>query len=132
MFTWAELQQLNAGAWFLSSDPFGTGSSLSESERSSIQNQSIPSLAQFLEVAADSGRLVLFDLRRPPSGHPYNVSYINTTLQVVLTHINSSQNLTDRHIRRLNLHYSSMSQQQIRFWMELFKERDIEKTAART
>ncbi|KAG7255383.1 hypothetical protein CRUP_012297 [Coryphaenoides rupestris] len=73
------------------SDPFGTGSSLSESERSSIQNQSIPSLAQFLEVAADSGRLVLFDLRRPPSGHPYNVSYINTTLQVVLTHINSSQ-----------------------------------------
>ena len=72
-------------------DPFGTGSSLSETERSSIQNQSIPSLAQFLEVAAGSGRLVLFDLRRPPYGHPYNMSFINTTLQVVRDHINSSQ-----------------------------------------
>uniref|UniRef100_A0A8C5ACE7 Glycerophosphodiester phosphodiesterase domain containing 4a n=1 Tax=Gadus morhua TaxID=8049 RepID=A0A8C5ACE7_GADMO len=147
LFTWAELQQLNAGNWFLSRDPFGTGSSLSETERSSIQNQSIPSLAQFLEVAAGSGRLVLFDLRRPPSGHPYNVSFINTTLQVVWDNINSSQvlwlpsedretvqavdpelqqtaeergpvqNLTDRHIRRLNLPYSSMSEQQIRsYW----------------
>ncbi|XP_059931933.1 glycerophosphodiester phosphodiesterase domain-containing protein 5, partial [Gadus macrocephalus] len=147
LFTWAELQQLNAGNWFLSRDPFGTGSSLSETERSSIQNQSIPSLAQFLEVAAGSGRLVLFDLRRPPSGHPYNVSFINTTLQVVWDNINSSQvlwlpsedretvqavdpelqqtaeergpvqNLTDRHIRRLNLPYSSMSEQQIsKYW----------------
>ncbi|KAJ3590949.1 hypothetical protein NHX12_008897, partial [Muraenolepis orangiensis] len=147
MFTWAELQQLNAGNWFLSRDPFGTGSSLSEAERSSIRNQSIPSLAQFLEVAAGSGRLVLFDLRRPPHGHPYNLSYINTTLQVVRAHISSSQvlwlpsedrdvvqavdpelqqtsgersslqNLTDRHIRRLNLHYSSMSQQHIsKYW----------------
>ncbi|CAL8362109.1 unnamed protein product [Merluccius merluccius] len=147
MFTWAELQQLNAGEWFLSRDPFGLASSLSETERASIRNQSIPSLAQFLEVAAGSGRLVLFDLRRPPYGHPYNLSYVNTTLQVVRTHINSSQvlwlppedrdmvqavdpelqqtsgekdsiqNLTDRHIRRLNLHYSSMSQQQIsKYW----------------
>uniref|UniRef100_A0A3Q0SGH7 Glycerophosphodiester phosphodiesterase domain containing 4a n=1 Tax=Amphilophus citrinellus TaxID=61819 RepID=A0A3Q0SGH7_AMPCI len=147
MFTWAELQQLNAGDWFLSRDPFGTVSSLSAVDRSQAQNQSIPSLAQFLEVAARSGRLVLFDLRRPPHGHPYSRSYINTTLQVVQTHINSSQlqvlwlpsegrdlvqavdpdlqqtsgekasiqELTDGHITRLNLHYSSMSQQQIKY-----------------
>lgn len=66
-------------------------SSLSEADRSRAQNQSIPSLVQFLEVAARSGRLVLFDLRRPPQGHPYNRSYINNTLQVVQAHINSSQ-----------------------------------------
>ncbi|KAM9358985.1 glycerophosphodiester phosphodiesterase domain-containing protein 5 [Symphorus nematophorus] len=143
MFTWAELQQLNAGDWFLLRDPFGTVSSLSEADCSQAQNQSVPSLAQFLEVAARSGRLVLFDLRRPPYGHPYNQSYINITLQVVQAHINSSQvlwlpsedrelvlamdpelqqtsgekasiqELTDSHITRLNLHYSSMSQQQI-------------------
>ncbi|CAK6979859.1 LOW QUALITY PROTEIN: glycerophosphodiester phosphodiesterase domain-containing protein 5 [Scomber scombrus] len=143
LFTWAELQQLNAGDWFLLRDPFGTVSSLSEADRSHAQNQSVPSLAQFLEVAARSGRLVLFDLRRPPYGHPYSQSYINVTLQVVQEHINSSQvlwlpsedreivqavdpelqqtsgekasiqELTDNHISRLNLHYSSMSQQQI-------------------
>ncbi|XP_034024523.1 glycerophosphodiester phosphodiesterase domain-containing protein 5-like [Thalassophryne amazonica] len=143
MFTWAELQQLNAGSWFLSRDPFGTVSSLSEADSSKAQNQSVPSLAQFLEVAAHSGKLVLFDLRRPPFGHPYRQSYITTTLQVVQAHINSSQvlwlpsedrdlvqavdtelqqtsgekasiqELTDSHIIRLNLHYSTMSQQQI-------------------
>ncbi|KAM9820303.1 glycerophosphodiester phosphodiesterase domain-containing protein 5-like [Neosynchiropus ocellatus] len=142
-FTWAELQKLNAGAWFLSRDPFGTVSSLSEVDRSRVRNQSVPSLAQFLEVAALSGKEVLFDLRRPPAGHPYHRTYINTTLQVVQTHINSSQvlwlpseerkwvqdfdrdlqqtsgesrsvqELRDQNIRRLNLHYSSMSQQQI-------------------
>ncbi|KAM4627708.1 glycerophosphodiester phosphodiesterase domain-containing protein 5-like [Polymixia lowei] len=146
-FTWAELQQLNAGEWYLSRDPFGTVSSLSETDRSRAQNQSIPSLAQFLEVAAQSGRMVLFDLRRPPYGHPYSQTYINTTLQVVHKHINSSQvlwlpsehrevvqagdpdlqqmsgekssiqELEHQHISRLNLHYSSMSEQQIsKYW----------------
>ncbi|TNN31821.1 Glycerophosphodiester phosphodiesterase domain-containing protein 5 [Liparis tanakae] len=141
-FTWAELQQLNAGGWFLSRDPFGTVSSLSEADWSQAQNQSVPSLAQFLELAACSDKLVLFDLHRPPYGHPYYQSYINTTLQVVQAHINSSQvlwlpsedrelvqavdpelqqtsgvkasiqDLRDGHITRLNLHYSTMSQQQ--------------------
>uniref|UniRef100_A0A3B3E324 Glycerophosphodiester phosphodiesterase domain containing 4a n=1 Tax=Oryzias melastigma TaxID=30732 RepID=A0A3B3E324_ORYME len=148
-FTWTELQQLNAGSWFLSRDPFGTASSLSEEDRLQAQNQSVPSLAQFLEVAAKSNRLVLFDLRRPPHGHPYSQSYINTTLEVVQAHINSSQvlwlpsedrklvhavdpelqqtsgekasiqELTDDHIIRLNLHYSSMSQQQIRKYLSV-------------
>nr|XP_043888432.1 glycerophosphodiester phosphodiesterase domain-containing protein 5 isoform X2 [Solea senegalensis]XP_043888433.1 glycerophosphodiester phosphodiesterase domain-containing protein 5 isoform X2 [Solea senegalensis]XP_043888434.1 glycerophosphodiester phosphodiesterase domain-containing protein 5 isoform X2 [Solea senegalensis] len=143
MFTWAELQQLNAGDWFLSRDPFGTVSSLSELDLSQAQNQSVPSLSQFLEVAARSSKIVLFDLRRPPYGHPYSESYINTTLQVVQAHINSSQvlwlpsedrelvqavdpdlqqtsgvkasiqELRDGHITKLNLHYSTMSQQQI-------------------
>lgn len=75
----------------LQRDPFGTVSSLSEADCSQAQNQSVPSLAQFLEVAARSGGLVLFDLRRPPYGHPYSQSYINITLQVVQAHINSSQ-----------------------------------------
>uniref|UniRef100_H2L905 Glycerophosphodiester phosphodiesterase domain containing 4 n=1 Tax=Oryzias latipes TaxID=8090 RepID=H2L905_ORYLA len=149
MFTWTELQQLNAGGWFLSRDPFGTASSLSDEDRLQAQNQSVPSLAQFLEVAAKSSRLVLFDLRRPPYGHPYRQSYINTTLEVVQAHINSSQvlwlpsedrklvhavdpelqqtsgekasiqELTDEHIVRLNLHYSSMSQQQIRKYLSV-------------
>ncbi|XP_077421571.1 glycerophosphodiester phosphodiesterase domain-containing protein 5 isoform X1 [Vanacampus margaritifer] len=143
MFSWAELQQLNAGEWFLSRDPFGSVSSLSEADRERAKNQSVPSLANFLDVASRSDRRVLFDLRKPPSGHPFEDSYINVTLQVVLEHINSSQvlwlpsegrdqvqsadpelqqtsgqrlsipDLMAEHITTLNLHYSRMSQQQI-------------------
>ncbi|XP_061136542.1 glycerophosphodiester phosphodiesterase domain-containing protein 5 [Syngnathus typhle] len=143
MFTWAELQQLNAGEWFLSKDPFGSASSLSEADRKQAKNQSIPLLADFLDVASRSGRRVLFDLHTPPSGHPYENSYTNVTLQVVLAHINSSQvlwlssqdrhlvhaaapdlvqtsaerlpiqKLMNEHIATLNLHYSKMSRQQI-------------------
>lgn len=75
----------------LQRDPFGTVSSLSEVDRLQAQNQSVPSLAQFLEVAARNGRLALFDLHKPPYGHPYSQSYINTTLHVVQAHISSSQ-----------------------------------------
>eukprot|EP00066_Takifugu_rubripes_P027129 XP_011616395.1 PREDICTED: glycerophosphodiester phosphodiesterase domain-containing protein 5-like [Takifugu rubripes] len=143
MFSWAELQQLNAGDWFLARDPFGTASSLSEQDCSRVHNQSVPSLAQLLEIASRSGSLVLFDLHKPPHGHPYSHSYINVTLQVVRDHISSSQvfwlqpedrklihlldpelqqtsgdevsvqELKDNKITRLNLHYSAISQQKI-------------------
>ncbi|XP_062329498.1 glycerophosphodiester phosphodiesterase domain-containing protein 5, partial [Osmerus eperlanus] len=144
MFTWGEIQQLNAGAWFLSRDPFRTAASLSEVERERVENQTVPSLSDFLDVASRSGKLVLFDLHRPPSGHPYRQSYINTTLEVIQAHINSSQvlwlpaeqrdlvqewdpelqqtsgqtasiqELQDDHITTLTLHYSTMTQPQIR------------------
>lgn len=73
----------------LQRDPFGTAFSLSEQDCLRVHNQSIPSLAQFLQMASHSGSLVLFDLHKPPHGHPYSQSYINVTLQVV--HISSSQ-----------------------------------------
>lgn len=75
----------------LQRDPFGTASSLSEQDCSRVHNQSVPSLAQLLEIASRSGSLVLFDLHKPPHGHPYSHSYINVTLQVVRAHISSSQ-----------------------------------------
>uniref|UniRef100_G3PIV1 Glycerophosphodiester phosphodiesterase domain containing 4a n=1 Tax=Gasterosteus aculeatus aculeatus TaxID=481459 RepID=G3PIV1_GASAC len=109
MFTWAELQLLNAGDWFLSRDPFGTVSSLSEADCSMAQNQSVPSLAQFLELAAISNKFVLFDLHRPPFGHPYYESYINTTLQVVQAHINSSQVFPGGCVRVLNVSFVFLS-----------------------
>ncbi|XP_077468410.1 glycerophosphodiester phosphodiesterase domain-containing protein 5 isoform X2 [Stigmatopora argus] len=143
-FTWAELRRLNAGQWFLSRGPFSGASSLSEAERRRAGNQSVPSLADFLRLASPSGRLVIFDLRQPPPEHPYHRSYVNVTLEVVLSHINASQVLwlpsEDRHVARaadaglrltsaerlsvaalkdegigtLNLHYSRMSEAQIR------------------
>ncbi|XP_052324718.1 glycerophosphodiester phosphodiesterase domain-containing protein 5-like [Oncorhynchus keta] len=143
LFTWSDVQLLNAGAWFLSWDPFGTVSSLSPEQRALAANQTVPSLAEVLDVANRTGRTVLFDLRRPPPGHPYRDNYLNITLDLIHTHINSSQvlwlpsdqrgeiqqvdpelqqaagqtasiqELQDNHIISLNLHYSTMSLQHI-------------------
>ncbi|KAG9338694.1 hypothetical protein JZ751_025362, partial [Albula glossodonta] len=126
-------------------DPFGTASSLNPDDQVRAQNQTVPTLRDFLDLAAVHGKLVIFDLHRPPSGHPYRDTWINRTLEVLHNEssINSSQvlwlpaeqrdmvqeldpslqqtsgskasieELQENHIVRLNLHYSSMSQEQI-------------------
>ncbi|KAG1940713.1 glycerophosphodiester phosphodiesterase domain-containing protein [Pimephales promelas] len=146
MFTWKELQSLNAGSWFFSQDPFGTARFLSADERLQAQNQSVCTLRAFLDLAAQYGKLVIFDLYRPPRGHPYRDSWIYRTLDVIQNEssIHSSQvlwlppelrefvqemdpdlqktageqasveELQLRHIARLNIHYSSMSEKEIR------------------
>ncbi|KTG06970.1 hypothetical protein cypCar_00004385 [Cyprinus carpio] len=146
MFTWRELQNLNAGSWFFSQDPFGTASSLSPDEHLQAQNQSVCTLRDFLDLAAQHGKLVIFDLYRPPRGHPYRDAWISRTLDVIQNEssIHSSQvlwlppelrefvqeidpelqqitadlapveDLQLRHISRLNIHYSFMSEKEIR------------------
>ncbi|XP_059361841.1 glycerophosphodiester phosphodiesterase domain-containing protein 5 [Carassius carassius] len=93
MFSWPELEMLSAGSWFLQRDPFGTVSSLDADERVRVQNQMVPSLKDFLNLAAEHERLVIFDLRRPPRGHPYRDSWVTRTLEVIHNEsfINSSQ-----------------------------------------
>ncbi|XP_053187900.1 glycerophosphodiester phosphodiesterase domain-containing protein 5-like [Scomber japonicus] len=93
MFTWAELESLNAGAWFLSHNPFGTAGSLGAEDRLRAGNQSVCSLQAFLQLAAKTDKLVIFDLYRPPRGHPYRDTWIQRTLEVIQneTSIRSSQ-----------------------------------------
>ncbi|XP_051956561.1 glycerophosphodiester phosphodiesterase domain-containing protein 5 isoform X2 [Xyrauchen texanus] len=146
MFTWRELERLNAGSWIFSQDPFRTASSLSPEERMQVHNQSVCTLRAFLDLAARHGKLVIFDLYRPPRGHPYRDTWISRTLEVLKNEssIHSSQVLwlppefrefvqeTDpelqqttnghapvedlqlRNIVKLNIHYSSMSEKDIR------------------
>ncbi|XP_037323909.2 glycerophosphodiester phosphodiesterase domain-containing protein 5-like isoform X2 [Pungitius pungitius] len=83
MFTWAELESLNAGAWFLSLDPFGTAGSLGAADRLQAAQQTVCSLQAFLQLAARTDRRVIFDLYRPPKGHPFRDSWIQRTLEVV-------------------------------------------------
>ncbi|XP_022074701.2 glycerophosphodiester phosphodiesterase domain-containing protein 5-like [Acanthochromis polyacanthus] len=143
MFTWSELESLNAGSWFFSHNPFGTASSLGAEDRRRAGNQSVCSLQAFLQLAAQTNKVVIFDLYRPPMGHPYQDSWINRTLEVVQSTIRSSQvlwlpsdlrylvqeldpelqqtsgsrlpleELQSQNIVKLNLHYSSMSAQLI-------------------
>ncbi|XP_037124652.1 glycerophosphodiester phosphodiesterase domain-containing protein 5 isoform X2 [Syngnathus acus] len=82
-FNWTDLQQLNAGQWFLKDDPFWTTHTLSPHERNLIANQSVCSLEQLLKLASYHNTTVMFRLRRPPLGHPCYHSWINDTLQAV-------------------------------------------------
>ncbi|KAM9499183.1 glycerophosphodiester phosphodiesterase domain-containing protein 5-like isoform 1-T1 [Salvelinus alpinus] len=83
MFTWGELETLNAGAWFLHRDPFGTAWSLGTEDRAQAQNQSVCTFKDFLELASQRGKQVIFDLYRPPKGHPYRDTWITRTLEVI-------------------------------------------------
>ncbi|XP_068441078.1 glycerophosphodiester phosphodiesterase domain-containing protein 5 isoform X1 [Clinocottus analis] len=82
-FNWTDLQQLNAGRWFLKEDPFWMVHSLSPREKDLIANQSVCSLEQLLKLASYHNSTVVFRLRRPPSEHPCYHSWINDTLQAV-------------------------------------------------
>uniref|UniRef100_A0A7N6BN57 GP-PDE domain-containing protein n=1 Tax=Anabas testudineus TaxID=64144 RepID=A0A7N6BN57_ANATE len=82
-FNWTDLQQLNAGQWFLKNDPFWTVHTLSSNEKHLIANQSVCSLEQLLKLASYHNSSVIFRLSRPPLEHPRYQSWINDTLQAV-------------------------------------------------
>jgi hypothetical protein len=67
----------------LQRDPFGTAWSLGAEDRAQAQNQSVCTLRDFLELAAQRGKQVIFDLYRPPRGHPYRDTWITHTLEVI-------------------------------------------------
>ncbi|XP_073072104.1 glycerophosphodiester phosphodiesterase domain-containing protein 5 isoform X2 [Manis javanica] len=83
MLNWTVLQRLNAGQWFLKTDPFWTASSLSPSDHREAQNQSICSLEELLELAKGNATLLL-NLRDPPREHPYRGSFLNITVEALL------------------------------------------------
>ncbi|XP_035884696.1 glycerophosphodiester phosphodiesterase domain-containing protein 5 isoform X3 [Phyllostomus discolor] len=144
MLNWTVLQRLNAGRWFLKTDPFWTASSLSPSDYREVQNQSICSLAELLELAKGNATLLL-NLRDPPREHPYRSSFLNVTLEAVLRSgfpqhqvmwlpnrqrpfvrkvapgfqqtsgsKEAAASLRRGHIQRLNLRYTQVSRQELR------------------
>ncbi|KAH0625264.1 hypothetical protein JD844_033666 [Phrynosoma platyrhinos] len=83
MFNWTDLEILNAGEWFLKSDPFWTADSLSNSDFVKAANQSVCKLADMLETIKGNAT-VLFNLQDLPPDHPYYSTSINITLKTVL------------------------------------------------
>ncbi|KAK6296088.1 hypothetical protein J4Q44_G00338010 [Coregonus suidteri] len=82
-FNWTDLHSLNAGQWFLKDDPFWTVQSMAQREVMLVGNQSVCSLEQLLRLATPHNHTVVFNLRRPPHGHPCYHSWINDTLEVI-------------------------------------------------
>jgi len=82
-FTMEELKQLNAGLWFIQKDPFGTidSGSVSQSQLSINQGQTIPTLEETLAFIRESGLVLIFDMRYPPEEHPYYDSFFDIVLE---------------------------------------------------
>ncbi|XP_065136997.1 glycerophosphodiester phosphodiesterase domain-containing protein 5 isoform X2 [Paramisgurnus dabryanus] len=84
LFNWTDLRSLNAGQWFVKDDPFWTVRYMSVAERWLVGNQTVCSLEEMLKLAARSKTSAVFTLRRPPSGHPHHLNWVNLTLDTVL------------------------------------------------
>ncbi|XP_017263487.1 glycerophosphoinositol inositolphosphodiesterase GDPD2 [Kryptolebias marmoratus] len=78
------LQSLNAGEWFLETDPFHTVHLLSEEEKETARNQTVPSLLQLLQLAQNRSISVIFDLYS--SGGNYSKIVVQTILESKIDH----------------------------------------------
>uniref|UniRef100_A0ABI7WV58 GP-PDE domain-containing protein n=3 Tax=Felinae TaxID=338152 RepID=A0ABI7WV58_FELCA len=84
-FSCAELKKLNAGTWFLERQPFWGAKRLSDPDRKEAENQTVPTLEELLKEAAVLNLSIMFDLRRPPRNHTYHDTFVNQTLETVLS-----------------------------------------------
>ncbi|KAG8545275.1 hypothetical protein GDO81_021144 [Engystomops pustulosus] len=84
MFNWTDLERLNAGEWFIKTDPFWTVGSLSPQDMTEADNQSICKLSDLLEVVRDHNASVLLRIHRLPTQHPHYDNYINITVNTIL------------------------------------------------
>ncbi|XP_026213104.1 glycerophosphoinositol inositolphosphodiesterase GDPD2 isoform X2 [Anabas testudineus] len=135
--TWKELQSLNAGEWFLKTDPFHSVSQLSEEETKAAKNQAIPSLHQLLELAQQHNISVIFDIYSPNqqtdtidivntilrSGidpslilwlPPAEREYVNTTAPGFIQIYNNESEMFKNGGTHLNVKYSKLGTQKIR------------------
>jgi glycerophosphoryl diester phosphodiesterase len=85
-FTMDELKQLNAGLWFIQTDPFGTINEglVSQSQLGVDQGQTIPTLEEALDMVQENGMVILFDMRYPPEEHPFYEEFFDIVLKTCL------------------------------------------------
>ncbi|KAM9126936.1 glycerophosphoinositol inositolphosphodiesterase GDPD2 [Pangshura tecta] len=81
-FNWTDLQQLDAGSWFLERNPFRSAQGLSSEARVQVRAQKIPSLQQVLQEAKQHNVSLMFDLR--PENHVNYQSFVNVTVETIL------------------------------------------------
>lgn len=56
-----------------------------DSASKKCKDQKLTTLAEFLRIAKHGGKSVIFDLWQPPPTHPHFSSYINVTLDAIIS-----------------------------------------------
>ncbi|KAA0709399.1 Glycerophosphoinositol inositolphosphodiesterase GDPD2 [Triplophysa tibetana] len=82
-FSWDELQMLNAGEWFLKTDPFWTVSRLTEGEKNQSKEQKVPSLNELLDLAKENNISLIFDLKNENNFSEFNDSDSYYTVETI-------------------------------------------------
>lgn len=135
--TLEELQSLNAGNWFLKTDPFRSLSLLSEEDKATARNQTIPSLLELLNFAKQHNTSVIFDLYSPNQENdtvdtvntilksgidpslvlwlpPAEREYVNMTAPGFVQIYNNESEMLEKGGSHLNVKYSQLSMAKIR------------------
>ncbi|KAK7090369.1 glycerophosphodiester phosphodiesterase domain-containing protein 5-like isoform X2 [Littorina saxatilis] len=90
-FNISDIEKLDAGSWFLETDPFSTASDVSDADRDKYKKQKVFLLEDLLQLAAKHDVVVMFDVRNPVESNPFR----NRTMELVIqTLLNSTFNLT--------------------------------------
>ncbi|XP_064615122.1 glycerophosphodiester phosphodiesterase domain-containing protein 5-like isoform X2 [Liolophura sinensis] len=140
-FNISEIKVFDAGSWYLTDDPYGTVSYLSEAQRQAISRQKVPTFAEMLQLAILEDRYVIFDLFTPPVKHPYHNTSEEIVVETILrsgidqkkilwlrrniprgaenfTHTSGefmpAEDLKRNNFRAVNLHYDMISEKDIR------------------
>jgi glycerophosphoryl diester phosphodiesterase len=84
-FSLEEVNQLNAGRWFVEQDPFQAvrRKAVSSQQVEADQGQGIPTLSEELAFVRQSKQVFIFDLKPPPAGHPYASSFFDLALEQI-------------------------------------------------
>ncbi len=84
-FTLAEVQQLNAGDWFVQTDPYQAVAQhmVSAAEVERYQREPVPTLADELEFVRQHSVNFIFDLKELPADHTYAAQSFDITLRQI-------------------------------------------------
>jgi hypothetical protein len=84
-FTLAEVTQLNAGKWFVERDPYHTIASglVGATQLKEYALQTVPPLADELQIVRENHLALIFDLKPPPSDQPYAESFFQICLSQI-------------------------------------------------
>ena len=88
MFNISELRQLDAGSWFVDTDPYRTIAQgyISHENAEAYRGEQIPTFAEVLNLTRDFDLYLDVDAGRPPEGHPYR----NTFWDILMEQLHNS------------------------------------------
>ncbi|XP_072180036.1 glycerophosphodiester phosphodiesterase domain-containing protein 5-like [Diadema setosum] len=86
-FTIEQLLELDAGSWFAKRNPFLNAWFLSSEEKEEFSRQRILTMVEMFDIVLSREKALLFDVRPPPSDHPYADMWVNRTVDIIMTDI---------------------------------------------
>ncbi|XP_033759836.1 glycerophosphodiester phosphodiesterase domain-containing protein 5-like [Pecten maximus] len=140
MFNISQIKQLDAGSWFVKTNPMMTLGSVSSERRNLYTQQKIPTFLELLKFANKTGKVVMFDLFLPSKSHPFHTDMgpvhnaihesgidpkkiwwlmnvedkLGENYTPVLREYLPPDVLRRKHIYNINIEYSSITLEQIR------------------